>query len=346
MTGRGLLTLDEYERGVRARDRAVLAQAITLIESRNHAHASLAQALLTRLLPATGGARRIGVTGAPGVGKSTFVDAFGMRLLDRGLSVAVLAVDPSSTVSGGSILGDKTRMSRLSLEAEAFIRPTPSGLAAGGIARCTRETMLLCEAAGFDVILIETVGVGQGETAVSEMVDFFLVLVLPGAGDELQGIKKGVLELADAIAVNKSDGDAAAGTRNALADLKAALRYLPRRRPSWPTRVLATSGLTGAGLDELWDLIEAHRGTLEASGELSTLRAEQQRSWMWSLVRDRLDRELRAHPEVQRRLASIEEAVVTWRMTPPTAAEELFAAFVQPPGDRRQGGEGDSGTGG
>ncbi|TKD00928.1 methylmalonyl Co-A mutase-associated GTPase MeaB [Polyangium fumosum] len=322
------LSLDAYERGVRERDRAVLAQAITLVESRDETDAALAQALLTRLLPATGGARRVGVTGVPGVGKSTFLDEFGMRLLSRGKRVAVLAIDPSSSISGGSILGDKTRMARLSLEKEAFIRPSPSGLTPGGIARRTRETMLLCEAAGFDVILVETVGVGQGETAVSDMVDFLLVLALPGAGDELQGIKKGVLELADAIGVNKCDGEGALRARTALHDLRAALRYLPRRRPSWKARALAVSGLTGEGLDALWDVVEEHRQALEASGELAAMRAEQQRSWMWSLITERLERWFRAHPEVERRLAGIEADVVAGRMTPPVAADELFAAFT------------------
>ena len=321
------LSLDEYERGVRGRDRAVLAQAITLVESRDDGDAALAQALLTRLLPATGAARRVGVTGVPGVGKSTFVDELGMRLLARGRKVAVLAIDPSSTVTGGSILGDKTRMARLSLEPQAFIRPSPSGLSPGGIARRTRETMLLCEAAGFDVILVETVGVGQGETAVADMVDFFLVLVLAGAGDELQGIKKGVLELADAIVVNKCDGDGAARARHALGDLRAALRYLPRIRPSWAVRALAVSGQTGEGLDALWEIVEEHHATIEASGELAAMRAEQQRSWMWSLIAERLDRTFRSHPEVAVRLARVEADVLSGRMTPPAATDELFAAF-------------------
>jgi LAO/AO transport system kinase len=326
---RARLSLDEYERGVRACDRAVLARAITLVESRSDSDAALAQALLTRLLPSTGGARRFGVTGIPGVGKSTFVDEFGMRLLGRGKKVAVLAIDPSSTVSGGSILGDKTRMSRLSLEPNAFIRPSPSGATPGGVARRTRETMLLCEAAGFDFVLVETVGVGQGETAVADMVDFFLVLALPGSGDELQGIKKGVLELADAIAVNKCDGDALARARTALADLRAALRYLPRRRPSWPTRALMISGLTGDGLDELWELIEEHRKTLAESGELATLRAEQQRSWMWSLVTERLERSFRTNPGVMHILEAVEADVLAGRKTPPNATDELFAAFAK-----------------
>ena len=321
------LSLTEYERGVRGRDRAVLARAITLIESRNATDATLAQALLTRLLPATGAARRVGVTGVPGVGKSTFVDELGMRLIGRGKKVAVLAVDPSSSISGGSILGDKTRMARLSLEPAAFIRPSPSGLSPGGIARRTRETMLLCEAAGFDVILVETVGVGQGETAVSEMVDFFLVLALSGAGDELQGIKKGILELADAISVNKCDGDGAARSRTTIGDLKAALRYLPRRRPSWQVRVLISSGRTGEVIDELWEVIEEHRHLLESSGELAKLRAEQQRSWMWSLINERLERTFRAHPKVAARLAQLEADVLSGRTTPPAATDELFLHF-------------------
>jgi LAO/AO transport system kinase len=321
------LSLDEYERGVRSRDRAVLAQAITLVESREESDGALAQALLTRLLPDTGAARRVGVTGVPGVGKSTFVDELGMRLLARGRTVAVLAIDPSSTISGGSILGDKTRMARLSLEPRAFIRPSPSGLSPGGIARRTRETMLLCEAAGFDVVLVETLGVGQGETAVADMVDFFLVLALPGSGDELQGIKKGVLELADAIGVNKCDGDGAARAQNALGDLEAALRYLPRRRPSWKARALAISGQTGEGLDALWGVVEEHRLTLEASGELAAMRAEQQRSWMWSLIAERLERTFRSDPAVASRLARVESDVISGRTTPPVATDELFAVF-------------------
>jgi LAO/AO transport system kinase len=326
---RGRLTLDEYEAGVKAQDRAILAQAITLVESRNDADGVLAQELLGRLLPLTGRARRVGVTGVPGVGKSTFVDAMGMMLVARGYKVAVLAIDPSSTLSGGSILGDKTRMARLSLEASAaFIRPSPSGATPGGIARRTRETMLLCEAAGFDVVLVETVGVGQGETAVAEMVDFFLVLALPGSGDELQGIKKGVLELADAIAVNKSDGDGAGRAKLALADLKAALRYLPRKRASWLPKAVAISALTGAGLEELWSVVEEHRAALHATGELETLRADQQRAWMWSLIADRLERSFRGHSKVAAMLPGVEREVIAGRMTPTAGAEALLAAFA------------------
>jgi LAO/AO transport system kinase len=324
---RSRLSVDNYERGVLGRDRAVLAQAITLIESRDEQDGQLAQELLTRLLPKTGAARRVGITGVPGVGKSTFVDELGMRLIKQGKTVAVLAIDPSSSISGGSILGDKTRMARLSLEASAFIRPSPSALSPGGIARRTRETMLLCEAAGFDVVLVETVGVGQGETAVADMVDFFLVLALAGAGDELQGIKKGILELADAIAVNKADGDNAARAKVALGDLKSALRYLPRKRPNWEARTLAVSGQTGEGLDALWDVIEEHRETLEKHGDLRSLRAEQQRAWLWSLVGDRLDRAFRKNPDVAKLLPHIEADVLAGRLTPPAAADVLFAAF-------------------
>lgn len=321
------LTLEEYERGIHEQNRAILARAITLIESRDETDAAMAQVLLTRLLPKTGAARRVGITGVPGVGKSTFIDEFGMRLVAQGKRVAVLAIDPTSSISGGSILGDKTRMARLSFAREAFIRPSPSGLSPGGIARRTRETMLLCEAAGFDVILVETVGVGQGETAVADMVDFFLVLALPGAGDELQGIKKGILELADTIAVNKCDGEGAARAKLALRDLKAALRYLARRRPSWEPRAVAVSALTGAGLDELWEIVEEHRRTLESSGELAQLRAEQQRAWMWSLITERLERAFRSHPDVSVRIGPAEADVLAGRTTPPAAADALMRAF-------------------
>jgi len=327
MSRRPRLALEVYERGVRACDRGVLAQAVTLVESRDAADGALAQTLLGRLLPSTGDAVRVGITGVPGVGKSTFIDELGMRLLAAGKRVAVLAVDPSSQVSGGSILGDKTRMARLSLEPAAFIRPSPSSLSPGGVARRTRETMLLCEAAGFDVVLVETVGVGQGETAVADMVDFFLVLVLPGAGDELQGIKKGVFELADLLAVNKADGEGANRARLALGDLRSALRYLPRRRPDWPTRAVAISGQTGAGLDEVWALIDEHRRLLTASGALARLRADQQRTWMWTLIRERLEQRFRTHPEVVAALARVEAAVQAGTITSSAAADELLAAF-------------------
>ncbi|MEP6865539.1 MAG: methylmalonyl Co-A mutase-associated GTPase MeaB [Deltaproteobacteria bacterium] len=321
------MSLDEYERGVRTCDRGVLARAVTLIESREPGDALLAQELLHRVLPATGNATRVGITGVPGVGKSTFIDELGTRLIARGHRVAVLAIDPTSQLSGGSILGDKTRMQRLAVAPEAFIRPSPSGLSPGGVARRTRETMLLCEAAGFDTILVETVGVGQGETAVADMVDFFLVLVLPGAGDELQGIKKGVFELADALAVNKADGDGASRAKLALSDLRSALRYLPHRRASWEPRALAISGLTGLGLDELWTLIEEQRALLASTGELAALRADQQRIWMWSLIRERLEAVFRTTPAVAALLARLEADVAAGTITSTAAADELLAAF-------------------
>jgi LAO/AO transport system kinase len=321
------LTLDEYEAGVRACDRGVLARAVTLVESREATDTALAQELLQRVLPATGGALRIGITGVPGVGKSTFIDELGTRLIAAGKTVAVLAIDPTSQLSGGSILGDKTRMQRLAVAPEAFIRPSPSGLTPGGVARRTRETMLLCEAAGFDVVLVETVGVGQGETAVADMVDFFLVLVLPGAGDELQGIKKGVFELADALAVNKCDGDGAARARIALGDLRSALRYVPRRREIWQPRAIAISGLTGIGLDELWAVIEEHHAMLSSSGELSALRADQQRIWMWSLIRERLETTFRGNADIVAALPRLEAAVAAGDVTSTAAADELLALF-------------------
>jgi LAO/AO transport system kinase len=321
------LSVEAYERGVIDGDRGMLARAVTLIESRSEHDRHLAHNLLQRVLPRTGRAYRIGITGVPGVGKSTFIDNFGMHLLSTGHRVAVLAIDPSSQLSGGSILGDKTRMHRLALDTRAFVRPSPSGLSPGGVARRTRETMLLCEAADYDVVLIETVGVGQGETAVADMVDFFLVLVLPGSGDELQGIKKGVFELADTLVVNKADGDGERLARVALTDLNAALRYLPRKRKIWQPRVLAASGLTGLGIKELWTVIEEHRHLLESTGELTALRASQQSKWMWALIRERLEDAFRQHPDVSSILPRIEQAVEAGTTTSSAAADELLSIF-------------------
>jgi LAO/AO transport system kinase len=321
------LSVDRYERGVIDGDRVTLARAVTLVESRSDEDRQLARDLLQRVLPLTGRAHRIGITGVPGVGKSTFIDELGMRLLETGHRVAVLAIDPTSQLSGGSILGDKTRMQRLALDPRAFVRPSPSGLTPGGVARRTRETMLLCEAAGYDVVLVETVGVGQGETAVADMVDFFLVLILPGAGDELQGIKKGVFELADALVVNKADGDGERRAKVALADLKAALRYLPRKRASWQPRALTASGLTGQGLDELWTAIDEHRKLLTSTGELNSLRAAQQRTWMWTLIRERLEDAFRQHPNVALALPRLERALEAGTTTSSAAADELLAIF-------------------
>src|SRR5579872_1598672 len=275
-------SIGRLSEALRAGDRAALARAITLIESRRPDHRSDARALITALSPPSRGSMRVGVTGAPGVGKSTFIDTLGSKLTAAGHRVAVMAVDPSSTRSGGSILGDKTRMARLSSDPNAFIRPSPSAGALGGVAARTRETMVLCEAAGFDVLLVETVGVGQSETAVADMTDFFLVLVLPGAGDEMQGIKKGVIELADLVAVNKTDADPAKAAATA-AEYGAALRILAPAPGGWTPQVMRISGLANQGLDRLWAEIERHRALLEASGELAKKRAGQNVKWMWTM---------------------------------------------------------------
>jgi LAO/AO transport system kinase len=321
------LTVDAYEAGVVGGDRAVLAQAITLVESRGGQDQALAQELLTRLLPRTGRSRRIGITGVPGVGKSTFIDLLGDTLCNDGHRVAVLAIDPSSSLSGGSILGDKTRMQRLSMNPAGYVRPSPSGLTLGGVARRTRETMLVCEAAGFDVVIVETVGVGQSETVVADMVDLFLVLLLPNAGDELQGIKKGLLELAEIVAINKADGAALPAARSAWRDVQAALRYTRGRASAWKPVALLCSALTGDGLPELWQTCEAHRQALLTSGELESRRKEQQLRWMWSMIDEQLGTAFRAHPAVAARLPGLEAEVRDGRLPPTRAARELLAAF-------------------
>ena len=283
-------------------DRAALARAITLVESRRKDHQAQSQALLEHVLPNSGKAFRVGITGVPGVGKSTFIDAFGTMLTERGHKLAVLAVDPSSTRSGGSILGDKTRMARLSINPSSFIRPSPTSGALGGVARMTRETMILCEAAGFDVVLVETVGVGQSETVVADMVDFFLVLMLPGAGDELQGIKKGVLELADMIAVNKCDGDGKLRGDQAASHYRRALHIIEPKCPNWQTPVLTISAQEQCGLDEVWDEIIRHNSLLQKSGELEELRSDQRLKWMWSMIETRFLDRLRSDPTTRMRL--------------------------------------------
>jgi len=303
-------------------DRAALARAITLMESRRPDHREAARALLQALMPRTGHAVRIGITGVPGVGKSTTIDTLGSMLTEKGHKVAVLAVDPSSTRTGGAILGDKTRMARLAADPNAFIRPSPSSGTLGGVAAKTRETMLLCEAAGFDVILVETVGVGQSETAVADLTDFFLVLMLPGAGDELQGIKKGILELADLIAVNKAD-DAGAKAKAAAAEYKAALHILAPASPAWTPPVLTISGLTGQGLDELWTKVLDHRRRLEATGELAAKRRAQDTKWMWALVHERLHERLAHDPALRRRVPEVERAIAEGTLSPDAAASEI-----------------------
>jgi len=306
-----------------------LARAITLVESRKHDHRALASELLTTLMPDTGGADRVGLTGVPGVGKSTFIDQFGSNLTAAGKRVAVLAVDPSSSRTGGAILGDKTRMERLSADPHAFIRPSPAGRSLGGVARATRESILLCEAAGFDVVLVETVGVGQSETTVSEMVDIFVVLMLAGAGDELQGIKRGVLEIADLITVNKADGDNIKRARMAAADYRRAIHLMTPASPNWTPPVMTRSALTNEGLPKIWDTIVEHRERLTATGERAARRQRQQIGWMWSLIGDGLLDEFRESATMATMLPDIEAAVLAGELPPAVAADRLLAAFLR-----------------
>jgi len=322
------LDLDDLLRGIRENDRAALGRAITLVESNTADDRDRAQALLTKLLPDTGGAQRIGISGVPGVGKSTFIESFGLRLINDGHRVAVLAVDPSSSVSKGSILGDKTRMEKLAASDNAFIRPSPTGGSLGGVARKTREAILVCEAAGYDVVLVETVGVGQSETAVADMVDFFLLLKLAGAGDELQGIKRGILELADLIAINKADGENLQPAELARTEFERALAILrPSDEDGWTPRVVTSSGQTGAGLDEIWQIISEHQELLAGNRELEKRRKQQLLGWMWSLVDEGLRSAVREHPEVAKTLADLEKAVLDGRTTATAAAERILNEF-------------------
>jgi LAO/AO transport system kinase len=322
------LSLDAYADGILRGDRIVLARAITLMESELAADADLAAPLLDRILPHTGRARRVGITGVPGVGKSTFIDTLGMHLVrDRGEGVAVLSVDPSSPISGGSILGDKTRMERLALEERAFIRPSPARGHLGGVARRTRETMLLCEAAGFQNVLIETVGVGQSETAVRSMSDFFLLLMLAGAGDELQGIKRGIIEMVDAMAITKADGDNGARAERARSEYASALHLFPATPDGWSPRVLTCSALTGRGIHQLWELVLEHRQQLEANGHFGTRRTEQALDWMHELVSIGLGDRFRRDRRVSAQLPRFEEAVRRGEATAFGAARELLALF-------------------
>ncbi|MET7640080.1 methylmalonyl Co-A mutase-associated GTPase MeaB [Streptomyces sp. NPDC005438] len=327
------IDIDSYAKGVLEGSRASVARAITLVESRRADHRELAQRLLVELLPHTGRARRIGVSGVPGVGKSTFIDALGTLLTERGHRVAVLAVDPSSTRTGGSIMGDKTRMSRLAVDPSAFVRPSPSAGTLGGVARATRESMVVMEAAGYDVVLVETVGVGQSETAVAGMVDSFLLLSLARTGDQLQGIKKGVLELADLVAINKADGPHERDARAAARELAGALRLLRSPDEVWNPPVLTCSAREGTGLDTLWERLERHREVLDGAGLLAAKRRQQQVEWTWSMVRDQLLHQLHAHPEVRRLTPELERRVRDGELTATLAADRLLAAFREPPAD-------------
>src|SRR4051795_3258277 len=324
MTASKPVDIERLAKELRAGHRAALARAITLIESRRGDHQASARALVQALLAHTGRAIRVGITGSPGVGKSTTIDALGMLLIERGHKVAVLAVDPSSARTGGSILGDKTRMARLAASEQAYIRPSPASGTLGGVAAKTREAMLLCEAAGFGVVLVETVGIDQSETAVSDMTDFFLALMLPGAGDELQGIKKGLVELADMIAINKADGDNVKRADHAAAEYRGALHILTPRSDNWHPPVITYSALTGSGIDGLWQKILDHRGAMNASGEFASRRRQQQVKWMWSMLEQRMLARLRAEPSVRTRVRKIETEVADGHLTPALAAEKIL----------------------
>jgi LAO/AO transport system kinase len=313
--------------GVLAGERRAVARAITLIESTRADHREIAEALLHQLLPHSGRSVRVGITGVPGAGKSTFIEAFGLHVVERGHKLAVLAVDPSSPRSGGSILGDKTRMEELSRDTRAFIRPSPSGCTLGGVARRTREAMLVCEAAGFDVVVVETVGVGQSETAVADMVDMFLLLLVPGGGDELQGIKKGIVELADAIVVNKADGDLATAAQRAARDYKNALHLLSPASAAWQVPVLTCSALARTGIDAVWEKVGAYRDAMVVTGAFAARRGEQAHAWMWNEVSETLLQALKDDARVAELLPAMERTVTQGQLAPGAAARQLVAVF-------------------
>ncbi|MFE2497057.1 methylmalonyl Co-A mutase-associated GTPase MeaB [Streptomyces scopuliridis] len=324
------IDIDSYARGVLDGSRSYIARAITLVESTRPDHRRLAQELLTELLPHSGKARRIGISGVPGVGKSTFIDAMGTLLTGLGHRVAVLAVDPSSSRTGGSILGDKTRMERLAVDPAAFVRPSPTAGTLGGVAKATRETIIVMEAAGYDVVLVETVGVGQSETTVANMVDSFLLLTLARTGDQLQGIKKGVLELADVIAVNKADGPHERDARSAARELAGALRLMHPADAAWTPPVLSCSAREGSGLDTVWERLEQHRAVLGADGRLARKRRDQQVDWTWAMVRDHLLDRLREHPGVRELAPALEREVRDGTLTATLAAERIIEALAAP----------------
>jgi len=313
---------------IRGRDRRALARAITLVESMRPDHVEQARELLGALMPYTGGSIRVGISGAPGVGKSTFIESLGGLLTGPGMRVAVLAVDPSSSLSGGSILGDKTRMENLARDERAFVRPCPAGTSSGGVARRTRESLLLCEAAGYDVVIVETVGVGQSETAVADMTDVFILLLQPGGGDELQGIKRGILELADLVLVNKADGDMIARATHSAADYQHALQLLSARTKGWSVPVQTCSALEGTGIEEAWDAVERYIALLKGASRLEQRRAEQAVAWMWRAATDGLLDALRHDPRVRERVEDLERAVRDKTVPATVAAVEIVDLFL------------------
>jgi LAO/AO transport system kinase len=326
MTSRKNDAVEELATAVRSGDRAALPRAITLLESTRADHRERAQQLLLELLPDSGNAHRVGITGVPGVGKSTTIESLGMQLIEQGHRVAVLAVDPSSTRTGGSILGDKTRMARLAQHPGAYVRPSPTSGTLGGVAKATREAVVLLEAAGFDVILIETVGVGQSEVAVANMVDTFVLLTLARSGDQLQGIKKGVLELADVVVVNKADGDHLREARSAARELSSAIRLIYPRKTLWRPPVLTMSAVEGAGLAEMWDTVERHRQVLTDAGEFEVRRRAQQVDWTWQMVRDTVLDQVLSNPAVREIRADVERQVKAGELTPALAAQQILSA--------------------
>jgi len=315
--------------GVLKGDRRALARAITLIESTRGDHRAAASTLLQQLMPHAGNSIRLGISGVPGVGKSTFIEALGNHVIDAGHRVAVLTVDPSSAISGGSILGDKTRMELLSRRAEAYIRPSPAGTTLGGVTRRSREALILCEAAGYDVVIVETVGVGQSETKVADMTDMFMLLLLPGGGDELQGIKRGIMELADLILINKADNELQALAERSAAEYRSALRLLHPRSKNWKVEVRTCSSLDGEGIAEAWEVALKHHDVLEASGQLTVRRAAQARDWMWSEVSDNLITALQSDPEVRKQIPALEAAASEGRVPPTIAARQLLEIFLK-----------------
>jgi GTPase len=315
--------------GVLAGDRRALARAITLVESTRADDETQAFALLNDVLPRAGGSVRVGISGPPGAGKSTFIEALGLHLVEHGHRVAVLAVDPSSVRTGGAILGDKTRMAELTSRPEAFVRPSPTSGTLGGVTRHTREAIVLCEAAGFDVVVVETVGVGQSEVAVHEMVDCFVVLITPGGGDELQGIKRGIMELADVVVVNKADGDLAAAAGTTASEYASAFHLVRPRTPGWTPRVVLCSALQRTGIDDVWRAVEEHHATLEASGELGRRRASQSAAWMWEEITDRLEAHLRSDPGARAAIEHLGAQVRDGTLLPRQAAAEVLDSVLR-----------------